>query len=260
MISAAGDFGNLAKDYEIGRQGYPQQVMAEVERYIGRDTKCILDVGCGTGQSTRLLTKTGCSVIGVDTDALCLGIAQARGGSNLEYQLASAENLPFSDAMFGAVTAFGSFHWWYRFAGALDSVLRVLRENGHFIVVNKDEVGSFGKEMRKIVSKYCAGSLADAKRGYDPVKFLSADCRLHVTTTQLPHEEVFTLPQLVAQIRSMSSWNAIPQARRNEATKAVVDHFSPHLRDGLYTRPLLIRVVTACKKDGEGMPQNTQGN
>lgn len=68
-----------------------------------------LDIGCGEGHNTRLLAKRGAIMTAVDISETFIGQAQrAEADSSLEiqYQLASAHQLPFADQTFDFATSF----------------------------------------------------------------------------------------------------------------------------------------------------------
>jgi len=157
--------------------------------------------------------------------------------------------LPFQDATFDAITTFSSFHWWYRIPGVLTEMHRVLRPGGCFLVINKHDTGPFRKEARGIIAQFSPHEITDARKEYDPEGVLTADGRWAVSTQELLYEEQFTLPELLAQIRSISAWNAVPGARRDEALEALESHFASQLVDGLYHRPLQMKIVVARRTD-----------
>ena len=248
-IGETGSFGNLAADYEQGRREYPRSLMECILRHVDNAAESlILDIGCGTGKATRLLASSVRVVIGADPDPKCIQTALEQAGSNLAYRQASAEDLPFRDETFHAVTTFSSFHWWCRRPKAIASIHRVLRAGGNFLVVNKHDTGPFRQEARAIIARYSPHELTDAKQDYDPIKLLAADGRWDVTCQELLHEEQFTLPELICQIRSLAVWNCIPATRSAEATQALEAHFSTQLNEGLFHRPLLMRIVIAQKR------------
>ncbi len=64
----------------------------------------VLDVGCGSGWATRLMAEKASSgrVVGIDIadEMVKLASETSTSFSNVEFQVASAEKLPFSDAEF----------------------------------------------------------------------------------------------------------------------------------------------------------------
>ena len=70
-----------------------------------------LDIGCGEGHNTRLLASRGARVTAVDISDVFIGHAkekEAREPLNIDYRVASAVVLPFSDAAFDFAAAFMS--------------------------------------------------------------------------------------------------------------------------------------------------------
>ena len=64
----------------------------------------VLDVGCGDGQISRALARSGCTVTGIDPTERNLEVARERAGGPT-YIKAGATDLPFDDGSFDAVVA-----------------------------------------------------------------------------------------------------------------------------------------------------------
>src|SRR3989344_1484500 len=111
MINKLGKFGEFVKDYEKARRSYPPQVFNFLKSVLNVSRPLVLDLGCGTGISTRQLSPCG-MVIGLDPDPLMLNAAKKHQKVGQEkYVLGAADHLPFNNSTFDAVTAFASFHW-----------------------------------------------------------------------------------------------------------------------------------------------------
>ena len=121
-------FGADAGRYDRARPTYPADLL---ERIIaaspGRD---FLDVGSGTGISSRLLAAAGCRVLGVDPDPRMAG--QARLGGT-ETEVAKFEDWDPAGRSFDAVTAAQAWHWVDPVAGAAKAAA-VLRPGGRLAV------------------------------------------------------------------------------------------------------------------------------
>ncbi len=79
-----------------------------IEKFKLREKKAVLDVGCGAGNSTRLLsefTASDSSIIGVDVDEAILDVAREKSKEqkNISYQESGATALPFEDNTFDFV-------------------------------------------------------------------------------------------------------------------------------------------------------------
>ncbi|HEY1666555.1 MAG TPA: class I SAM-dependent methyltransferase [Trebonia sp.] len=106
-------FGADAGRYDRARPTYPAVL---VERIVaaspGRD---VVDVGCGTGISSRLFRAAGCRVLGVEPDPRMA--EQARQGGT-EVEVAKFEDWDPAGRSFDIVVAAQSWHWVDLVAGA----------------------------------------------------------------------------------------------------------------------------------------------
>ena len=121
-------FGADAGRYDRARPTYPAVL---VERIVaaspGRD---VVDVGCGTGISSRLLQAAGCRVLGVEPDPRMA--EQARQGGT-EVEVAKFEDWDPAGRAFDAVVAAQSWHWVDLVAGAAKAAA-ALRPGGRLAV------------------------------------------------------------------------------------------------------------------------------
>ncbi len=90
-----------------------------------------LDVGCGTGLSTTALKEIAEQIVGVDASQAM--IARAPKDSSIQYCVAAAEELPFSECEFDLMTLSSAFHWLDRGKFCAEAH-RVLRPEGWLIV------------------------------------------------------------------------------------------------------------------------------
>lgn len=99
----------------------------------------VLDVGCGSGWATRLMAEKARSsrVVGIDIadEMIRLARESSRSFSNVEFQLASAERLPFRDAEFTHAFSMESLYYYADIPGALREIKRVLKPGGLFVTV-----------------------------------------------------------------------------------------------------------------------------
>lgn len=135
-------FSGWAGSYEKGlSERWFRSVHAEVIRVIDpKPTDSILDVGCGTGRALRgfsTIVDSG-RLAGVDLSEKMIEEAahKASGIDNLEYHVASADELPFDDETFDHVTSMNSFHHYPDQRKALGEMIRVLKSDGSLYIAD----------------------------------------------------------------------------------------------------------------------------
>ncbi len=99
----------------------------------------VLDLGCGTGSYIESQSKSGkhqnIEWHGVDPSDAMLNRARTKV-SRANFHLGKAETLPFEDGFFDYVTSRFSLHHFDDPRAALRDVHRVLKNDGHFKIVN----------------------------------------------------------------------------------------------------------------------------
>ena len=97
--------------------------------------KKILDVACGGGYGTSLLSKTAIEACGVDIDEETVAYAIKHFESaNARFQAGDATQLPFGDSCFDTVVSFETIEHMDDAARYLKEMRRVLRTDGVYIV------------------------------------------------------------------------------------------------------------------------------
>ena len=131
-IAANYDRMNRLMTFGLDRR-WRRHAAREVERGKRKEER-VLDVACGTGDMCLLLAKQGCLVTGVDLSEEMLAIAKRKAESG-EWKVANAEQLPFEDNSFDAVTcAFGVRNFVHLEQG-LNEMLRVLKPGGTMVIL-----------------------------------------------------------------------------------------------------------------------------
>ena len=121
-------FGADACRYDRARPSYPADMVNRiVAASPGHD---VLDVGCGTGISSRLFQAAGCTVLGIDPDPRMAELAR-RAGTAAE--VAKFEDWDPAGRSFDAVIAAQAWHWVDPVAGAARAAA-ALRTGGRLAV------------------------------------------------------------------------------------------------------------------------------
>ena len=99
----------------------------------------VLDVGCGSGWATRLLAKSAFKgrVTGIDISDEMIRVARESSQSfpNVDFEIASAEQLAFDDHEFTHVFSMESLYYYRNIPQALKEIHRVLQGRGLFVAV-----------------------------------------------------------------------------------------------------------------------------
>jgi ubiquinone biosynthesis O-methyltransferase len=121
---------------------------------IGDINGCrVLDVGCGDGELAVELKKRGATVAGIDASAEMIAAARARSereNADVRFQAAMAEDLPFSDGQFDAVTAITILCFVDNAVPVFQEMARVLRPGGRLVIgeLGKWSTWAAGRRVR----------------------------------------------------------------------------------------------------------------
>ncbi|WP_017604833.1 class I SAM-dependent methyltransferase [Nocardiopsis alkaliphila] len=176
-------FTGLAENYRIHRPDYPAQAMEVLREYVHDGAtdawphpRLLLDVGAGTGISTRALRSAfgpDPRVVGVEPGHDMRRTASEEEG--VEYVDARAEEIPFPDASGALVLAAQAVHWFDRPAFYAEAV-RLLLSGGALAVINNDRElvdSAFIDDHETLLERYSPG-YDRHYRSYDLVGELNA--------------------------------------------------------------------------------------
>jgi ubiquinone/menaquinone biosynthesis C-methylase UbiE len=127
-------------------------VLQMAEEEIGRPGT-ILDVGCGTGKLLRSAGERfpGTKLVGVDAAIEMVKQAQlSTPNGTIQFQQATAEQLPFATSSFDLVFSTMTFHHWQNQARGAAEVARVLTPDGRWLLAEFVPSG-FIKRVRSLL-------------------------------------------------------------------------------------------------------------
>lgn len=168
-----GRFTGFGERYQRYRPSYPAAAIDLIMQcgQLGRDS-LLVDVGCGTGISSRLFAERGVRVIGIEPNADMRHQAESgpHAGPPLpEYREGSGEATGLADGGADVVLAAQAFHWFQPDA-ALREFRRILKPDGWVALMwnERDEsdrfTGAYGDLLRRLtdaaaveVPRYRAG-------------------------------------------------------------------------------------------------------
>lgn len=131
--------GGFADRYDAFRPAPPAVLLEALARYAGCSTPAlVVDLGSGTGLSTRAWAERAAEVIGVEPNPEMRKVAERRTEQrNVSYVEAFASDTGLEAASADLVTCSQSFHWMERQA-VLAEAARILRSDGVFAAYDYD--------------------------------------------------------------------------------------------------------------------------
>jgi SAM-dependent methyltransferase len=129
-------FSGLENLYDRYRPSYPAEAVDFIiQRCRLNSTTTLVDVGCGTGISTRLFAARGIPVIGIEpNDAMRSKAEAAPGDPRPAYRKGTGEATGLANGSAAAVLAAQAFHW-FDADKALREFHRVLKPGGHAVLM-----------------------------------------------------------------------------------------------------------------------------
>ena len=215
-------FGNSAREYELGRPRWPEELIDRVagKLELGSDAT-VLDLGAGTGKLTRDLVPRFGRVIAVEPDDAMRAVLE-EGVPEAESLAGSAEAIPLPDASVDAVFTAEAFHW-YASDESVGEIVRVLRPRGGLVILWNLDFGDpdppMGEEVDRVID------VAFAKGGAPGIgKVLSGFWREPIAKgpfeplqeSEVERTVTRTRDQWLANMLSVSSIAALSDADREE--------------------------------------------
>jgi SAM-dependent methyltransferase len=129
----------LAPDHATRSLLLDPVMIAESGEVAGRR---VLDLGCGEGRFSRLLSAEGATTVGIDPIWKMLEAASQTGDPSESYVLGAGEILPFADQSFDLVIAYLCLIDITDFRAAIEESARVLKDGGRLIAANVSNLAS----------------------------------------------------------------------------------------------------------------------
>ena len=130
-------FSGFADLYDEHRPTAPAALGPVLAAYAGVDAPDVVDIGSGTGLSTRWAATWARSVVGIEPNDDMRGQAEARGTAGVTYRRGHSASTGLDDGCGDVVLAVQAMHW-LEPTSTLAEVGRLLRPGGVFAVVDAD--------------------------------------------------------------------------------------------------------------------------
>lgn len=241
-------FTGLAQSYSRWRPGYPVEAIDYITSrcHLG-PSSTVVDVGCGTGISSRLLAERGLPVIGIEPnkamrqEAIKASLELVDANLQLTYQEGRAEDTRLPDGVCQAVLAAQSFHW-FDMGRALTEFHRILKKDGWIILMwnERDDSDPFTSTYGQILE---IRNFVEATNA-----FLQSELFQDKTSVYFPNSQ--TLDEVGFLGRAFSVSYAPQEGPQAERLKGdLKDLFKQYEKNGFVTLRYQTSVDTAKRKD-----------
>jgi len=135
-------YDTIGENYNLTRRA-DKYIAGKIASALA-DAKCILDIGCGTGNYTLALADERRKLFGADPSEKMLELAKNRD-LTISWHKATAENLPFDNGFFDGVFGTLTLHHWNNLPLAFSELNRVLQRCGKafFFTATPDQMRGY---------------------------------------------------------------------------------------------------------------------
>ena len=130
-------FYGFANIYDEGRPHLPGKAIEILKRYLNNEIEVIVDIGCGTGNSTEICTDYADKVIGIEPSEDMLKKAREKENSKLTFLKGYGNNTGLESNIADIVICSQAFHWMEP-DSTIKEVSRILKKGGIFAVIDAD--------------------------------------------------------------------------------------------------------------------------
>lgn len=140
MATIVERFSGFAEHYDLGRPAPPPALVELLSALAGVTRPgLVVDLGCGSGLSTRFWAPYASQVIGLDATPDMFEYARSHNPyNNVSFHLAFAQQTGLPDACADIITCCQAFHWMEP-NETLAEIARLLRPGGVFAAVDHDD-------------------------------------------------------------------------------------------------------------------------
>lgn len=222
------------------KHGYVWQYGQELlELLLPQPKEKILDLGCGTGQLTAEIAKTGAIAIGIDAAASMIEKAQ-QNYPRLQFAIADARNFQV-DFPLDAVFSNASLHWILEADAVIECIGCALRSGGRFVAEfgGRGNVKAIIEALSEAIATRISGDFQPVNSWYFP-SISDYTTRLERHGFEVRLATLFDRPTpLEGEEQGMANWLQMFASRVLESfsqseQQQIVCTVEDRLRDSLY--------------------------
>ena len=135
--SIAGGYEELHQEEQLAKLELIKTSLKKLKININPEFR-LLDIGCGSGISTRFWEFTNADKTGIDPSEKLIGIAQAKDLKS-QYFVESAEDLSFEDSLFDFVISLTAIQNFSNLKEGISEIARVSKKHGVLSFLKKSE-------------------------------------------------------------------------------------------------------------------------
>lgn len=228
-----GRFTGLAELYARCRPGYPESAIDFIvsQCHLGPGS-VLVDVGCGTGISARIMAHRGVPVVGIEPNADMRAQAEAEvlppPFPQPIYRDGKAEATGLPDRHADAVLSAQAFHWFEREA-ALREFHRVLKPGGWVVLMwnERDESDLFTAAYGEVIRTSVDAAMLESTRARAGEILLMCPLFQHTSKASFTNVQELDEEGVVGRAFSVSYAPKDPAAAEQYATRLrqVFSHF-----------------------------------
>lgn len=195
----------------------------------------VLDVACGTGQSSLALTEWADKIEAIDSSQSMLDNATEH--ENINYQVASAEALPFPANHFDLIFCASSFHWLKKRV-FLAQAKKCLKPGGKIIIYDSYIVRGLSDKFGEEYNKRFPAAYGDVKLFDEELKLLG------FSKKQIDHFDIITTftPQTTAEYFFNLS-NVAAKIEQGEDAKTIKEYLHTLVNQELTGAPIIFQIL-----------------
>lgn len=202
-LDPTGRFSSRAEDYVKYRPSYPAAAIDAALSGLGELARLVaVDVGAGTGISSRLLASRGVRVIALEPNDAMRASADPTPG--IEWRPGTAEATGLETAAGDLVLCAQAFHWFEPLA-ALAEFRRILRSSGRLALIwnRRSTEDALTVGYRRVIRDVGGEGIAE-RMPFEPGVVSARGLFTPVRTLTFPNAQRLNLDGLIGRARSAS--------------------------------------------------------
>lgn len=200
-------FSDRTDSYVKHRPSYPAGAIDAIFENLAEPSRLsMLDVGAGTGISSRLLAGRGARVIALEPNEAMRLAGSTEPHPRIDWIGGTGEDTGLANASIDVITCFQAFHWLDAVKG-LAEFRRVLRPRGRIAIVwnVQDKADPCTAEYQRIVLKHASDPPTSPwLQGFGNLVSVLTAAWDHHRELRFPNEQSLDLPGLIGRATSAS--------------------------------------------------------